>query len=245
VTPAIEIRNLTKRYGVFEAVRGISLSVAAGHFFGFLGPNGAGKSTTIHVLTGLANRTSGDVLVFGQDVSKHYVEARKRIGLAPQEFNFDRFFTIQKILEYAAGYFGMPAPLARKRSQELLERFGLWAFRNEKAPKLSGGMKRRLLIAKALVHDPEILILDEPTAGVDVELRLELWSYLKELNAAGRTIVLTTHYLEEAEHLCKELAIIHRGKIVKQGETHALLANNEKSLQDIFLEHTRRETTYA
>jgi ABC-2 type transport system ATP-binding protein len=241
VTPAVEIRDLVKRYGRVEAVRGISLTVKSGAFFGFLGPNGAGKSTTIHVLTGLANRTSGEVRVFGKDVYRDYLACRRRIGLGPQEFNFDRFFTIRRILEFQAGYFGMPPKQARIRAKEVLERFDLWDKRDEKAPKLSGGQKRRLLVAKALVHDPDLLILDEPTAGVDVELRLELWQYLRDLNAAGKTIFLTTHYLEEAEKLCKEIAIIHQGRIVEEGPTQELLEHGRRRLEEIFLEHVQEK----
>lgn len=237
MTPAIDIRNLVKRYGSYEAVRGISLTIEPGSFFGFLGPNGAGKTTTINVLTGLANRTSGEVYVFGKDVTTDYVACRKRIGLAPQEFNFDRFFSIQRLLEFEAGYFGLTKKKATARAEELLHRFNLWEKRNEKAPKLSGGMKRRLQIAKALAHDPDILILDEPTAGVDVEIRLEFWKYLTEVNAKGKTILLTTHYLEEAERLCKEIAIIHNGEIVERGTVRELTQQNGKKLETLFLEH--------
>jgi ABC-2 type transport system ATP-binding protein len=238
VNAAIEIRNLVKRYGPLEAVRDISLTIPRGSFFGFLGPNGAGKTTTIQVLTGLSNRTSGEVRVFGQDVNKHYIECRRRIGLTPQEFNFDRFFDIRTILEFQAGYFGIPLKAARSRVDELLQRFDLWEKRNEKAPKLSGGQKRRLLLIKALVHDPEILILDEPTAGVDVELRHELWEYLRRINKEGKTILLTTHYLEEAEKLCGEIAIIHLGKIVRQGTVNDICGNSGKSLEEVFLDVT-------
>jgi ABC-2 type transport system ATP-binding protein len=239
VPAAIEIRDLVKRYGSLEAVRGISLSVEQGAFYGFLGPNGAGKSTTIHIITGLCSRTSGEVSVFGRDVTRDYVFCRRQIGLAPQEFNFDRFFSIRKILEYEAGYFGMRSSGAKTRVQELLERFGLWDKRDEKCTKLSGGLKRRLLVAKALVHDPDILILDEPTAGLDVELRLELWQYLRELNRAGKTILLTTHYLEEAEELCGEIAIIHHGKIIRRGTKEDLLGSSGRSLQEVFLKATQ------
>ena len=237
MTCAGESRNLVKRYNSLEALRGISLEIRQGSFFGFLGPNGAGKTTTIHILTGLCTRTSGDVRVFGRDVSRDYVFCRRKIGLGPQEFNFDRFFSIRKILEFEAGYFGMSRRAARRRVQELLERFGLWEKRDEKSTKLSGGLKRRLLVAKALVHDPDILILDEPTAGVDVELRLELWDYLTELNRAGKTVLLTTHYLEEAEKLCGEIAIIHQGRIVEKGDKVDLLRAGGKTLEEIFLEH--------
>jgi len=235
VAHAIEIRNLFKRYSKTEALKGISLTVPSGAFFGFLGPNGAGKTTTIHILTGLCNRTSGEVLVFGKDVTDNYLECRRRIGLVPQEFNFDSFFSIEKILEFQGGYFGLSPKQAKKKVEFLLKRFGLWDKRDEKAIKLSGGLKRRLLLLKALVHDPDILILDEPTAGIDVELRLEVWEFLKELNQKGKTVLLTTHYLEEAEKLCQEIAIIHQGTIVQKGTTQELIGNGRKKLEEVFL----------
>lgn len=221
--PAIAIRGLEKRYGRLEALRGIDLTVPRGQFFGLLGPNGAGKSTTIHILTGLVTFDTGTVRVLGHDVVQGYRAARRAIGLAPQEFNFDRFFPIREILVLQAGYYGIPRREARRRADELLERFGLEDKANDKIWKLSGGMKRRLLIAKAMIHEPEILILDEPTAGVDVELRHTLWTYLRALNARGTTVVLTTHYIEEAEALCEEVAIIDRGRIVVQGSPQHLI----------------------
>jgi ABC-2 type transport system ATP-binding protein len=230
--PAIEIRNLAKRYGEVRALNGIDLTIRRGQFFGLLGPNGAGKSTTIHILTGLVTFSEGQVRVLGNDVVEEYRLTRRRIGLAPQEFNFDRFFPVREILILQAGYYGIPRAEAGRRADALLERFGLTAKADDKIWKLSGGMKRRLLIAKAMIHEPEILILDEPTAGVDVELRRALWSYLRKLNAEGKTILLTTHYIEEAEELCEEVAIIDRGRIVAQGSPDALVqAGGERHLE--------------
>ena len=230
--PAIEIRDLAKRYGEVRALRGIDLTIRRGQFFGLLGPNGAGKTTTIHILTGLVTFTDGQVRVLGNDVVAEYRLTRRRIGLAPQEFNFDRFFPAREILILQAGYYGIPRKEAGRRADALLERFGLTSKANDKIWKLSGGMKRRLLIAKAMIHEPEILILDEPTAGVDVELRRALWSYLRKLNAEGKTILLTTHYIEEAEELCEEVAIIDRGRIVAQGSPDALVqAGGERHLE--------------
>ncbi len=240
MTHAIEIRNLVKDYGSLRAVDQISLDIPQGSFFALLGENGAGKSTTIHVVTGLANRTSGEVRVFGKDVSQDYLECRRRIGLAPQEFNFDMFFPIQKILEFQGGYFGLSAKKSRARAEELLKTFGLWEKRNVKSTALSGGLKKRLLMIKAMVHEPDILILDEPTAGVDVSLRHQLWDYLKKLNEAGRTIVLTTHYIEEAEKLCDEIAIMHKGMIAKRGNKTALLGSGQGTLEDLFLNYVDR-----
>ena len=230
--PAIEIRGLAKRYGEVRALGGIDLTIRRGQFFGLLGPNGAGKTTTIHILTGLVTFTDGEVRVLGNDVVAEYRLTRRRIGLAPQEFNFDRFFPVREILILQAGYYGIPRKEAGRRADALLERFGLTSKANDKIWKLSGGMKRRLLIAKAMIHEPEILILDEPTAGVDVELRRALWSYLRKLNAEGKTILLTTHYIEEAEELCEEVAIIDRGRIVAQGSPDALVqAGGERQLE--------------
>lgn len=221
--PAIIVNALHKSYGDVRALAGIDLEIPAGSFFGLLGPNGAGKSTLIHVLTGLASPTSGTASVFGQDVVRDYRKTRRLIGIAPQEFNFDRFFSILDLLVYQGGYFGMPKKAARKRAEELLARFGLWEKRHEKSPRLSGGMKRRLLIAKAMIHDPPILILDEPTAGVDVALRRSLWELVREVHARGTTVVLTTHYLDEAEELCDRVGIIHRGAFVALDRKEALM----------------------
>ncbi len=222
--PAISIKDLRKRYEKTEALKGISFDIQPGEFFGFLGPNGAGKTTTINLITGLANVTEGRISVFGLDVVKDYRDSRRLIGLASQEPNFDPFFPLHKVLTFQAGYHGVPGSLAKDRAKQLLKRFGLWEHRQKTSRQISGGMKRRLLIAKALVHDPEILILDEPTAGVDVELRHHLWGYLKELNDEGKTIMLTTHYIEEAEELCNRIGIIHLGEMRALEEKSALMS---------------------
>ncbi|MHB1551926.1 MAG: ABC transporter ATP-binding protein [Vulcanimicrobiaceae bacterium] len=230
---------MVKRYGDFTAVDDVSLRVEAGDFFGFLGPNGAGKTTTISAIVGLARITSGSIEVFGYDNVTQWREARRFIGLAPQEYNFDRYLSIRDVLIFQAGYYGLAPRLVRERADELLEQFGLERHAKLEYTKLSGGMKRRLTLARALVHDPKILILDEPTAGVDVELRLELWALLRRLNAEGMTIFLTTHYLEEAEALCRNIGIIRAGRLVALEPTRDLLARAGRGLQDIFLELTR------
>ena len=236
--PAIEIDRLVKRYGDFTAVDGVSLRVEAGEFFGFLGPNGAGKTTTINAIVGLARANSGSIRVFGNDTQTQWREARRAIGLAPQEYNFDRYLSIRDVLIFQAGYFGLHGRAVKERADMLLERFGLASKANNEYMKLSGGMKRRLTLARALIHEPKLVILDEPTAGVDVELRLELWHLLRELNGDGLTIFLTTHYLEEAEELCKTIAIIRAGSIVTQQSKESLIADGGR-LQDVFLELTR------
>ncbi len=233
---AISIKNLVKCYGKFQALNDISFDVARGSFFGFLGPNGAGKTTTINVLTGLSNYQSGSIKVFGYDVTSEYQKTRPLIGLCAQEFNFDPFLPIHLMLVYQAGYFGIPQKQAEKRTDDLLDRFQLTDKCNMKYRTLSGGMKKRLLICRALIHDPEVLILDEPTAGCDLELRFLIWDYLTELNKEGKTIFLTTHYMEEAEKLCKTLGIVHKGNIVQIGEKEKVL--QDKSLQDVFLDVT-------
>lgn len=235
---AIEIKNLVKKYDDFTAVNDVSLRVEQGEFFGFLGPNGAGKTTTINAIVGLARATSGSISVFGYDTKEQWREARRLIGLAPQEYNFDRYLSIRDVLIFQAGYFGLKGPKVRARADELLERFGLASKARGEYTKLSGGMKRRLTLARALIHEPRLVILDEPTAGVDVELRLELWQLLRDLNGDGLTIFLTTHYLEEAEELCKDIAIIRDGKIVRQAPTQQLIADGA-TLQEVFLELTR------
>ena len=238
MTPAIEIDHLVKRYGDFTAVADVSLRVEAGEFFGFLGPNGAGKTTTINAIVGLARPDSGSIRVFGYDAHDQWREARRLIGLAPQEYNFDRYLSIRDVLIFQAGYFGLRGPAVNERADMLLERFGLASKAKQEFTRLSGGMKRRLTLARALIHEPKLIILDEPTAGVDVELRLELWDLLRELNDDGLTIFLTTHYLEEAEALCKTIAIIREGRIVTQQSTRDLIAHGA-TLQDVFLELTR------
>jgi ABC-2 type transport system ATP-binding protein len=219
-------------------VDGISLRVKAGEFFGFLGPNGAGKTTTINAIVGLAHVDSGSIAIYGHDTQRDWRAARGLVGLSPQEFNFDRYLSIRDVLIYAAGYYGLRGKDVAERADALLERFGLASKSKVEYTKLSGGQKRRLSLARALIHDPSLLILDEPTAGVDVELRLQLWEWLRSLNAEGRTIFLTTHYLEEAEELCKRIAIIRQGRIVTEKATHELIAHGE-SLQDVFLELTK------
>jgi ABC-2 type transport system ATP-binding protein len=235
--PALEIAGLYKRYPTgTEALRGVSLDIAAGEFFGLLGPNGAGKSTLIHCATGLARPTSGEIRVFGHDGIDDYEQARLAVGLAPQELNLDWFLTVEETLDYHAGYFGMPKKERRERAGELLDAFSLRDKKDERNRTLSGGMKRRLILARALMHRPRLLILDEPTAGVDVELRLELWQYVQRINAEGTTILLTTHYLEEAEQLCDRIAFINEGQIVAQGSSGELADEyGVTSLEDAYL----------
>ena len=222
--PAIRIENLRKVYpkGV-EALKDVSLTVEEGEFFALLGPNGAGKSTIISILAGLTLKTSGTVEVCGVTIDKDVDKAKSFIGLVPQEFNFNLFETVQDIILNQAGYYGIPRHQALARANELIENLGLADKRHVQAMKLSGGMKRRLMIARSLIHEPRVLILDEPTAGVDVELRRGMWEFLRELNANGTTIVLTTHYLEEAEQLCREVAIINHGDIIRKGSVASLL----------------------
>src|SRR6478672_2627860 len=234
---ALDIKDLEKRYptGV-EALRGVSIDVAEGELFGLLGPNGAGKSTLIHCTTGLAQPTGGSIEIFGNDAIDNYAEARQAVGLAPQEANIDWFLTAEETLDYHAGYFGMPRKERRERTKELLETFSLTEKRNERTRTLSGGMKRRCILARAMMHRPRLLILDEPTAGVDVELRLELWHYVQRINQEGTTILLTTHYLEEAEQLCDRIAFIDDGQIVGEGSSAELAARyGVANLEDAYL----------
>ena len=234
---ALHIDNLQKRYptGV-EALRGVSIDIEPGAIYGLLGPNGAGKSTLIHCTTGLAQPTGGSIEVFGHDAIEHYAEARRAVGLAPQEPNLDWFLTAEETLDYHAGYFGMPKRERRERARELLETFSLTEKRDERTRTLSGGMKRRLILARAIMHRPRLLILDEPTAGVDVELRLELWHYVQKINQEGTTILLTTHYLEEAEQLCDRIAFIADGQIVAEGTSPELAARFDvPNLEDAYL----------
>ena len=239
---AISIKNLTKFYGKFKALDDISFEVKRGDFFAFLGPNGAGKTTTINVVTGLSNYQKGIVQVFGNNVTSSYRRARALIGLCAQEFNFDPFLTIHRMLVYQAGYFGIPEIEASRRADELLERFQLAEKRNNKHRALSAGMKKRLLLCRALIHDPEILILDEPTAGCDLELKFLIWDYLGQLNREGKTIFLTTHYMEEAEKLCRTIGIIHQGQIVRIGDKKSII--QDKSLEAVFLELTVKDDTF-
>lgn len=222
--PALAVRGLEKRYGAAQqALRGISFSVNEGEFLALLGPNGAGKSTTIGIICGLVNKTGGAVSVFGHDIDADFSGAKKNVGLVPQEFNFSQFEKVFDILVTQAGYYGIPAPVARERTEKYLKRLGLWEKRDAQSRMLSGGMKRRLMIARALVHEPRLLILDEPTAGVDIELRRSMWDFLREINRQGTTIILTTHYLEEAESLCRRVCIIDKGVIVEDTDTRSLL----------------------
>ncbi len=241
--PALEIDGLVKRYPTgTEALRGVSLEIPDGAFFGLLGPNGAGKSTLIHCATGLAQPTSGAIRIFGHDAIENYEEARAAVGLAPQDLNLDWFLTLEETLDYHGGYFGMPRRERRERTKELLEAFSLSEKRNDRTRTLSGGMKRRLILARALMHRPRLLILDEPTAGVDVELRLELWHYVQRINAEGTTILLTTHYLEEAEQLCDRIAFINDGEIAAEGSSGELAAQyGVASLEDAYLELVGRK----
>ena len=221
---ALTLRNLTKTYanGV-EALKGIDLTVERGDFFALLGPNGAGKSTTIGIVSSLVNKTGGEVTILGHSLDQERELAKQKIGVVPQEFNFSQFEKVFDIVVTQAGFYGIPAPLARQRAEKYLRKLGLWDKRKNQARSLSGGMKRRLMIARALVHEPELLILDEPTAGVDIELRRSMWDFLIGLNNEGRTIILTTHYLEEAESLCRRIAIIDHGRIVENTDMKSLL----------------------
>ncbi|MGF2145964.1 ABC transporter ATP-binding protein [Vagococcus fluvialis] len=222
---ALEINNLKKTYDTgVKALKGVDLTVEEGDFYALLGPNGAGKSTTIGIMTSLVNKTSGQVKIFGYDLDKDLVKAKQQIGLVPQEFNFNPFETVQQIVVNQAGYYGVPRKEALIRSEKFLKQSNLWEKRNVRARMLSGGMKRRLMIARALMHEPKLLILDEPTAGVDIELRRDMWEFLKELNEAGTTIILTTHYLEEAEMLCRNIGIIQSGELIENTSMKELLS---------------------
>lgn len=234
---ALSIKGLEKTYDSgTHALRGVNLEIPQGSFFGLLGPNGAGKSSLIHCLVGLATPTKGAATIFEHDVVKDYQKARSLIGLAPQEINLDWFLSVEDTLDFHGGYFGMRKAERKKRIDELLKDFSLEDKRKDRSMFLSGGMKRRVVLARALMHKPKVLILDEPTAGVDVELRLELWKYMKEVNKQGTTILLTTHYIEEAEQLCDNLAIINKGKIIKTGTSAELKKHyKQKTLEDVYL----------
>ena len=225
MTTAISIQNLRKTYGSgHEALKGISLDVSQGDFFALLGPNGAGKSTTIGIISTLVNKSAGKVEVFGRDVETHIYETKLDLGVVPQEVNFSQFEKVRDIVMTQAGYYGLPRKLAAQRTEKYLRKLGLWDKRDTRSRTLSGGMKRRLMIARALVHEPRLLILDEPTAGVDIELRRSMWEFLTEINGNGTTIILTTHYLEEAEQLCRNIAIIDEGVIIENTSMKKLLA---------------------
>ena len=222
---ALSIKGLTKAYkGGTEALKGIDLVVKKGDFFALLGPNGAGKSTAIGIISSLVNKTQGDINIFEYSLATQPIEAKSCIGLVPQEFNFNQFEPVIQIMLNQAGYYGVPKNVAKPRAEKYLKQLDLWDKRNSPARQLSGGMKRRLMIARALMHEPRMLILDEPTAGVDIEIRRSMWSFLQEINQQGVTIILTTHYLEEAEMLCRNIAIIDKGIIVKNTSMKALLA---------------------
>lgn len=235
MSSALSIRQLTKTYGNgFQALKGIDLDVAEGDFFALLGPNGAGKSTTIGILSTLVNKTSGTVNVFGHDLDKDPYGLKRCLGVVPQEFNFNQFEKVFDIVVTQAGYYGIPMSVAKGRAEKYLTQLGLWDKRNSASRELSGGMKRRLMIARALVHEPRLLILDEPTAGVDIELRRSMWNFLTELNGEGISIILTTHYLEEAEQLCRNIAIIDHGTIVENTSMRKLL--NKLHVETFFLD---------
>ena len=233
---ALTISGLTKTYrGGVQALKGVDLNVAEGDFFALLGPNGAGKSTSIGIISSLVNPSSGDVKVFGYDLHTQKELAKSCIGLVPQEFNFNQFETVLQIVVNQAGYYGVPRQVASERAEKYLTQLDLWEKRNARARELSGGMKRRLMIARALMHEPKMLILDEPTAGVDIEIRRSMWRFLEEINNQGITIILTTHYLEEAEMLCRNIAIIDKGQIVENTSMKALLSklNMETFVLDV------------
>ena len=224
MTYALKTTNLSKTYGnQIQALKGVDLNVAEGDFFALLGPNGAGKSTVIGILTSLVLKPAGEVEIFGVNIDRNFQKAKSFIGVVPQEFNFNIFETPLQIICNQAGYYGIDRRTALQRSEKYLRLLGLWEKRNDIAGHLSGGMKRRLMIARALIHEPRLLILDEPTAGVDIEIRRSMWDFLKNINAAGTTIILTTHYLEEAEHLCRNIGIINHGTLVENTSMRALL----------------------
>ncbi|MGB2115566.1 MAG: ATP-binding cassette domain-containing protein [Porticoccaceae bacterium] len=233
---ALKIKSLTKTYdNNFEALKGIDLEVLDGDFFALLGPNGAGKSTTIGVICSLVRKSSGSLKIFGIDIDEDFSAAKQYVGVVPQEFNFNQFEKPIDILITQAGYYGIPVSVATERAQKYLKLLGLWDKRNVPSRSLSGGMKRRLMIARALIHQPKLLVLDEPTAGVDIELRRSMWGFLEDINQQGTTIILTTHYLEEAERLCRNVAIIDKGKIVQNTSVKNLIKqlNKETFILDL------------
>jgi ABC-2 type transport system ATP-binding protein len=244
---ALEIIDLHKTYaGGLQALKGIDLNVEQGDFFALLGPNGAGKSTCIGIISSLVNKTSGRVKIFGHSIDNELIAAKSLLGSVPQEFNFNSYEPINEIITNQGGFYGIPASVARKRTEHYLKQLGLWSYRKAPARTLSGGMKRRLMIARALIHKPRLLILDEPTAGVDIELRRSLWQFMDEINSQGTTIILTTHYLEEAERMCRNVAIIDEGLIIKNTSMKSLLKslNSETFvlyLKDLITEAPRLE----
>ncbi|WP_348733646.1 ABC transporter ATP-binding protein [Rheinheimera texasensis] len=244
MTLALSIRDLHKSYkSGTKALNGIDLDVQQGDFFALLGPNGAGKSTTIGIISALVNKTSGSVKVFDFDTDTQLEDAKSQLGLVPQEFNFNQFETVLQIVVNQAGYYGVPKSVALVRAEKYLGQLGLWEKRHARSRELSGGMKRRLMIARALMHEPKLLILDEPTAGVDIELRRSMWEFLKEINAQGVTIILTTHYLEEAEMLCRNIAIIDKGRIIENTSMKALLGKLNKETFVLDLKAGRADLT--
>ena len=241
---ALEIKNLKKTYGNgVQALKGVDLNVTAGDFYALLGPNGAGKSTLINVVCGLVNKSEGAVKIAGLSIDDDYQKAKMHVGIVPQEFNFGNWEKVIDIVLDQAGYYGIPRKEALPKAEKLLKQLGLFEKRNEQSRTLSGGMKRRLMIARGLVHDPKLLILDEPTAGVDIEIRRDMWEFLRKLNEAGTTIILTTHYLEEAEQLCNRVAIINGGLVVEEGPVKELLAKMDAETFTFDLEHPLPEAT--
>lgn len=237
----LEIKDLKKSYGKLEVLKWVNLEVESGDFFALLGHNGAGKSTTIGIMTSLVNKDSGLVKIGGVDIDENFSLAKQHIGVVPQEFNFDIFAKVIDICIFAAGYYGISREVAMERAEKYLTKLGLWEKRDSKAKELSGGMKRRLMIARALMHEPKILVLDEPTAGVDVELRKTMWEFIRQLNAEGTTIILTTHYLEEVEELCRNVAILTGGEIVHQGSVKKLLSTLDEEVFVLDLKHELAE----
>lgn len=224
-TPALQLLNLQKTYqNGYQAVKNINLSIAKGDFYALLGPNGAGKSTTIGMISSLVRKTAGKIHIFGIDIDSNFSEAKKYLGLVPQEFNFNMFDTVYNIVRNQAGFYNIPRREASERALYYLDQLGLYDKKYEQSRALSGGMKRRLMIARAMAHEPELLILDEPTAGVDLEIRRSVWKFLQEINEKGKTIILTTHYLEEAENLCRNIGIINHGQIVHESTLKILLS---------------------
>jgi ABC-2 type transport system ATP-binding protein len=240
---ALEIENLRKTYASgLEALKGIDLRVEEGDFFALLGPNGAGKSTCIGIVSGLVNKSAGSVRIFDHSIDDEFLAARALLGSVPQEFNFNTFEPVEEIIINQAGYYGVPARIARRETERYLKQLGLWQQRRSQARRLSGGMKRRLMIARALVHRPRLLILDEPTAGIDIELRRSMWDFLDHINAQGTTIILTTHYLEEAERMCRNVAIIDEGSIIQNSSMDSLL---EQLNSETFVLYLRDELEQA
>ena len=236
---ALEIKSVQKSYGSLVALHNIDLQIPQGEFFGLLGPNGAGKTTLIGSIMGLVKPDSGNIFVFENPVWPNGLKARQHLGFSPQEMNVDRFFNVQKTLEFQAGFYGFDKKTAQKRCEEMLKKFNLKDKAKVQFYKLSGGMQRRLLIARALMSKPDILILDEPSAGIDVEQRHELWNYLRDLNKGNTTIILTTHYIDEAEALCERVAVIHHGRIIEMGHPQVLMKKYTKdSLEDVFIHLT-------